>query len=83
MKKILILASNPKGDLRIDREIRDLKKAVERSSQQEQFDVEIQLAVTPDSLEGLFHQYKPNIVHYSTKMQRIVVERIFDCLILL
>ena len=36
MKKILILASNPKGDLRIDREIReirDLKKAVDREVQ--------------------------------------------------
>lgn len=64
MKKILILASNPKGDLRIDREIRDLKKAVERSSQQEQFDVEIQLAVSPKELQELLLEYKPYIVHF-------------------
>ncbi|MGL5832769.1 MAG: NACHT domain-containing protein [Waterburya sp.] len=64
MKKILILASNPKGDLRIDREISDLKKAVERSKNQEQFDVEIELAVSPEDLQDLFHEYKPYIVHF-------------------
>jgi energy-coupling factor transporter ATP-binding protein EcfA2 len=64
MKKILILASNPKGDLRLDREIRDLKKAVERSKNREQFDVEIELAVSPENLQELFHEYQPCIVHF-------------------
>jgi hypothetical protein len=64
MKKILILASNPKGDLRIDREIRDLKKAVERSGKQEEFDVEIELAARPEDLQELFHEYQPYIVHF-------------------
>ncbi len=56
MKKILILASNPQGDLRIDREIRDLKKAIERNKTSEQFKVEIELAVRPDELQELFYE---------------------------
>ncbi|MEY2857068.1 MAG: hypothetical protein RLZZ74_1380, partial [Cyanobacteriota bacterium] len=64
MKKILILASNPNQDLRIDREIRDLKKAVKRSSSQEQFEVEIELAIRPGDLQELFQEYKPYIVHF-------------------
>ena len=64
MKKILILASNPQGDLRIDREIRDLKKAIERNQNSEQFEVEIELAVRPDELQELFYDNKPYLVHF-------------------
>lgn len=64
MKKILILASNPRKDLNLDREIRDLKKVVERSRNQEQFDVEIELAVPLEDLQELFLQYQPCIVHF-------------------
>ncbi len=64
MKKILILASNPQGDLRIDREIRDLKKAIERNKNSEQFEVKIALAVRPEDLQDLFYDNKPYIVHF-------------------
>ncbi len=64
MKKILILASNPKGDLQIDREIRDLKKAIERNKNSEQFEVEIEPAVRPEDLQELFFDNKPYIVHF-------------------
>lgn len=46
MKKLLILASNPRNDLNLDNEIRDLKNVVERSRDQAQFKVEIELAVS-------------------------------------
>ena len=64
MKKILILASNPRGDLRIDREIRDLKKAIKRNKNAAQFEVEIELAVRPEDLQELVFDNKPYIVHF-------------------
>ena len=64
MKTILIWAANPKGDLRIDREIRDLKKAIERSKNSEQFEIKIELAVRPEDLQELFFDNKPYIVHF-------------------
>ena len=64
MKKILILASNPREDLRINREIRDLKKAIERNKNSEQFEVEIELEVRSEDLQELFFDNKPDIVHF-------------------
>lgn len=64
MKNILILASNPRKDLNLDREIRDLKKVIKRRSKEAQFEVEIELAVRPDDLQELFLEYQPLIVHF-------------------
>ncbi|XPM55509.2 MAG: NACHT domain-containing protein [Leptolyngbya sp. IPPAS B-1204] len=61
---ILILAANPRQDLKLGREIRDLKKVVERSGKQNQFEVEIELAVRSEDLQELFLEYKPWIVHF-------------------
>ncbi|MEM8721776.1 MAG: NACHT domain-containing protein [Cyanobacteria bacterium P01_G01_bin.39] len=64
MKKILILAANPRGDLRIDREIRDLKKAIARNKNSDKFDVETELAVLPEDLQDLLYDNQPYIVHF-------------------
>ncbi len=64
MKKILILASNPRSDLHIDREIRDLKKAIKRNQNSEQFEVEIELAVKIEDLDEIIHDSQPYIVHF-------------------
>ncbi len=62
MKKILILASNPKGDLQqIDSEIRDLKAAIKRNKD---FIVEIEPAVQAQDIQKHFHEYHPYIVHF-------------------
>ena len=37
MKKILILAANPRGDLKLDREVRDPKKAIDRAISESEF----------------------------------------------
>ncbi|MGK7899709.1 MAG: NACHT domain-containing protein, partial [Xenococcus sp. (in: cyanobacteria)] len=63
-KAILILAANPQGDIRIDREIRDLQKAIERNKNSEQFEVKIALAVRPEDLQELLYENKPYIVHF-------------------
>lgn len=64
MKKILILASNPRGDLRIDREIRDLTAVIERSKNAEQFVILTKLAVRSGDLQELFDKNQPNVVHF-------------------
>ena len=64
MKKILILASNPRGDLRIDREIRDVKAVIKRSKNSEQFEVETELAVRIDDLDEIIFDNQPYIVHF-------------------
>ncbi len=65
MKKILILASNPRKDLNLEREIRDLKKVIYRQAKESRFQVEIELAVRPEDLQELFLEHEPLIVHYS------------------
>ena len=64
MKKILILASNPRKDLNLDREIRDLNKVIKRQGKDAQFEVEIELAVRPEDLQELFLEHAPLIIHF-------------------
>jgi GH24 family phage-related lysozyme (muramidase) len=62
--KILILASNPRKDLNLDREIRDLKDVIEKSRNQQAFEVEDALAVRVGDLQDLLHRHRPQIVHF-------------------
>lgn len=62
--KILILASNPRKDLNLDQEIRDLKDVIERSNKGQQFEVEDALAVRVGDLQDLLLRHKPQIVHF-------------------
>jgi formylglycine-generating enzyme required for sulfatase activity len=62
--KILILASNPRGDLNLDREIRDLKAVIEKSRNRQDFEVETALAVRVGDLQDLFLKHQPQIVHF-------------------
>jgi formylglycine-generating enzyme required for sulfatase activity len=64
MKKILILASNPRNDLNLDREIRDLKGVIEKSRNREELHVEDELAVRIEDLQELFLKHRPQIVHF-------------------
>ena len=49
--KILILESNPRRDLDLNKEIRDLEGVVRRSRNRDQFEVKIGLAVRRDDLQ--------------------------------
>jgi formylglycine-generating enzyme required for sulfatase activity len=64
MKKILILASNPRKDLNLDREIRDLQGVIERSRNRAELEVEVGLAVRVGDLQDRLFQHQPNIVHF-------------------
>jgi|GEM_PF-2719575 len=62
--KILILASNPRNDLKLDHEIRDLKNVIETSRNRQQFEVEDALAVRVGDLQDLLFNHRPQIVHF-------------------
>ena len=64
MKKILILTSNPRNDLKLDREIKDLKNIIKRSKKQSQFKAEFEPEVHPEELQDLFLEHEPRIVHF-------------------
>ncbi|MEP0924359.1 GUN4 domain-containing protein [Leptolyngbya sp. ST-U4] len=62
--KILILASNPRKDLNLDREIRDLKEVIKKSRNRRELEVEDALAVRVGELQDLLFRYRPQIVHF-------------------
>ena len=62
--KILILASNPRKDLNLDREIRDLRGVIEKSRNREKFEVVDELAVRVGDLQELLFRHQPQIVHF-------------------
>ncbi|MEG4344414.1 GUN4 domain-containing protein [Microcoleus sp. A003_D6] len=62
--KILILASNPRKDLNLDREIRDLRGVIEKSRNREEFEVVDELAVRVGDLQELLFRHQPQIVHF-------------------
>lgn len=64
MKKILILAANPRQDLDLRREIHILKSVIERSQAEDEFEVKIGSGVSSDEIQELFLKHKPRIVHF-------------------
>ncbi|MGK7895804.1 MAG: hypothetical protein AB4372_19875 [Xenococcus sp. (in: cyanobacteria)] len=64
MKKILILTSDPKNDLKLRREIKDLQNVIKRSKNHSQFETKLELEVHPEELQRLFLEHKPRIVHF-------------------
>lgn len=66
IKKILILASNPKGTsvLDLDREIRNIREGLRRSENREQFQIEQRGATRVEDLRQGLLETKPTIVHF-------------------
>jgi hypothetical protein len=64
MKKILILASNPRKDLDLDDEIRLLRDVIDRSRDRDQFEIVSVPGVRVGDLQGLLLRHKPQIVHF-------------------
>lgn len=63
-KKILILTSNPRNDLKLNREIKDLNNIIKRAQNQSQFEMEFELEVHLEQLQDLLLEQKPRIVHF-------------------
>lgn len=64
MKKILILASNPRKDLNLDEEIRQLREVIDNSRDHEDFELVDALAVRVGDLHELMFKHQPQIVHF-------------------
>ena len=67
MKKILILAANPKDTqkLRLDEEVREIQTALRLSKGREQFQIISQWAVRSDDVRRALLEHEPQIVHFS------------------
>lgn len=67
LKKILILAANPKGTSpsRLDAELRDISEGLRRSQNRNQFVLEHRLAVRPRDIQRAMLDVNPQIVHFS------------------
>jgi hypothetical protein len=65
-KKILVLASNPKGTsaLDLDREIREIREGLRQSPHRDQFQIDWRGAVRPIDLRRSLLEVKPQIVHF-------------------
>ena len=64
LTKILTLAANPKGDLRLSQEIRDIREGLQRSKHREQFKLEQRGAVRAKDLQPALLEVQPRIVHF-------------------
>lgn len=67
MRKILILAANPKhtNQLRLDEEVREIQEGLQRSRSRDQFEIVSRWAVRPGDLRRALLDHEPQIVHFS------------------
>ena len=67
MRKILILAVNPKDTnrLRLDEEVRDIKEGIKRSQQRDDLSIVSEWAIRARDLRRLVLDHKPQIIHFS------------------
>lgn len=67
VKKILILASNPKNStkLRLDEEVREIDNALKSAKNREQFELRQKWAVRPRDMRKALQENEPQIVHFS------------------
>lgn len=67
IKKILILAANPKNStpLGLEREVREIEDALKSAKNRDRFELRQQWAVRPRDMQKVVLEYEPQIVHFS------------------
>ncbi|MEO1373437.1 MAG: hypothetical protein AAFW70_03740 [Cyanobacteria bacterium J06635_10] len=67
MKKILILSANPKNttNLRLQEEVREIKKTLQLSDNRNEFQIITESALQVDDLTRFLSHHQPTIVHFS------------------
>ncbi|MBW4448809.1 MAG: hypothetical protein KME38_18590 [Spirirestis rafaelensis WJT71-NPBG6] len=67
VKKILILAANPKNTvrLRLDQEVRDIEEGLQLAAQRDNFILQQKGAVRPPDIRRAVLDFHPNIIHFS------------------
>ena len=65
--RILVVTANPLGStpLQLDREVKMITEALQRSRKRDNFVVEYRLAVTPSELRRALLDLEPHILHFS------------------
>ncbi|MDJ0676453.1 MAG: YARHG domain-containing protein [Calothrix sp. MO_167.B42] len=77
VKKILILAANPKGDLKVYPEIRDIEQGLRQTPNGNQFEILPKVAVCPKDLQSYLLEINPWIVQFcghGTGNQGLILE---------
>ncbi|MBP5976468.1 TIR domain-containing protein [Brasilonema sp. CT11] len=66
VKKILILAANPRNTMKLDldEEVREIAEGLRRSKKSNQFVIESRWAVRPDDVRRSILDFEPEIVHF-------------------
>lgn len=67
VKKILILAANPRttARLQLEQEVREIEEGLRRSIHRNQFEIHSKWAVRPRDIRQALLDYEPNIVHFT------------------
>ncbi|GAX40011.1 hypothetical protein NIES4075_09730 [Tolypothrix sp. NIES-4075] len=67
VKKILILAANPKNTvrLRLDQEVRDIEQGLQLAAQRDKFTLQQKWAVRSRDIRLAVLDFRPNIIHFS------------------
>ncbi|MEG3959603.1 L-histidine N(alpha)-methyltransferase [Microcoleus sp. herbarium2] len=60
----MILSANPKEDLNLDREIRELRRVIDLADEKQQFEIIDVSAAQPKDLQEQLLKHKPQIVHF-------------------
>jgi hypothetical protein len=64
-QKVLILAAIPQPyNLRLDKEIREIRAAIERATRRDLFEIDIRTAVRPQDIRRALAEVHPQIVHF-------------------
>ena len=63
--RVLMLAASSAGDLRVGREQRQIRVAVERATHREQIEFDVRTAATGEDLLDGITRFRPHVVHFS------------------
>ncbi len=63
--RVLVLTSNPYGDLRVDREQKRIKQAVQNATHRDWIEMQFRPAATLDDLFDGLASFSPHIVHFT------------------
>lgn len=63
--RVLLLASSPEGDLRVSREIKRIRAAVESASHRDLIEFDVRPAATASDLLDGITKFRPHVVHFS------------------
>ncbi|MEC4813771.1 MAG: CHAT domain-containing protein [Scytonema sp. PMC 1069.18] len=63
-QKILILVAIPQPYLRLDKEIREIRAAIERATKRDLFEIDVRTAVRPQDIRRAIAEVRPQIVHF-------------------